>query len=134
MSRLVNVLFPAPSIRRSPLAVIAWWEARRLTYNVAVGAAGLVTLAVADLLVTPAGHFVPLPLVLAYGVMANVCYTLGPVGELLLQRWLGRETYGLGPALFRHGLVFAVGLTLFPIGVACMVGVARLITMLGGVL
>ena len=31
---------------RSPLQVIGWWERRRLMYNVSVGVAGVLTLAV----------------------------------------------------------------------------------------
>ena len=117
MPSLVNVLFPAPSIRRSPLAVVSWWESRRLTYNVLVGAAGLATVIANLLLWGPGRGAGPWLAVAAYGVAANVCYSCGAVAELLLQRWLDRDTYGLGPALFRHGLVFSVGLTLLPIPV-----------------
>ena len=122
MSRLVQVLFPEPTLVRSPVALIRWWESRRLIFNVVVGATGLVTMSVLAI-----GVFLPMRIpftelpwgaVIAYGVAANVCYSFGWIVESALERWLGRETYGAGPALFRHGLVFSVGLTLFPVVMA----------------
>ena len=122
MSRLVQVLFPEPTLHRSPFAIIRWWESRRLTFNAVVGVTGLVTLSVLAV-----GVFLPMGIpitelpwgaVVAYGVAANVCYSFGWIAESTIERWLGRETYGAGPALFRHGLVFSVGLTLFPIAMA----------------
>jgi hypothetical protein len=65
--------------------------------------------------------------VTAYGVAANVCYSLGAPLELLLERWLGRETYGVGPALFRYGLVYSVGLTLFPLALGAFAVAAKLL-------
>ena len=56
----------------------------------------------------------PWQVIVAYGVAANVCYTFGWLTENLVERWLKRPVYGLGPALFRHGLVFSLGLTVFP--------------------
>jgi hypothetical protein len=118
MSALVRVLFPDPSLVRTPRRLLRWWESKRLTYNLVVGGAGLVTLGVLDTVARLIGvspqSAVPWRLVVVYGVLANVCYTAGWAAETLLQRWLRRDTYGLGPALFRHGLVFSVGLTLFP--------------------
>lgn len=127
MPDLVNVLFPAPSIRRSPLAVWRWWESRRLTYNAIVGTAGLATLIANLLLWGPGRGPGPWLAVAAYGLAANVCYSLGPVAELLLQRWLDRDTYGLGPALFRHGLVFSLGLTLLPIPLMTVARILRFV-------
>ncbi len=118
MAGLVHVLFPDPPLIRTPLRLLRWWEAHRLTYNLVVGAAGLVTLGVATLvraLPGPLHHgFIPWQVIVVYGLAANVCYSAGWIVETVVQRWLKRETYGLGPALFRHGLVFSVGLTLLP--------------------
>jgi hypothetical protein len=63
----------------------------------------------------------------AYAIAANFCYSLGAPTELLLERWLGRETYGLGPALFRYGLVYSVGLTLFPLALGAFAVVAKIL-------
>ena len=129
MSALATLLFPEPTLRRAPLAVLRWWESRRLLYNAVVGTAGIVTM-LAVSAVFGAGFLLqpgPWMLAMAYGFAANVCYTFGAPLEILLERWLGRRTYGLGPALFRYGLVYSVGLTLFPIGLAGFAILAKLL-------
>ncbi len=129
MSALVRMLFPAPTFRRDPVQIFRWWESRRPTYNAIVGLAGLVTLTAFELFIRiPFGMQAPFPwpAVLLYAAMANVCYTFGFIAESSLQRWLRRDTYGLGPALWRYGLVFSVGLTLVPIAVMGM-GIASVI-------
>ena len=122
MSALTRVLFPAPAEVRSTAGIFRWWESRRLTFNVAVGAAGLVTLSVVKLIsvLPPLSLKVAVfwPAVIAFGVLANVCYSLGFVTEAAMQRAWRDETPRVGPALFRQGLIFSVGLTLFPIALA----------------
>lgn len=113
---LTRLLFE-PTLLRSPLRVIRWWESRRPAYNFFVGVTGVGTLVYSNALALFAtGEWlrVPWQLVVAYGVAANACYTLGWIIENVAERWLERPVYGLGPALFRHGLVFSIGLTLFP--------------------
>src|SRR5207247_1692702 len=98
---LTRLLFE-PTLMRSPLRVVQWWESRRAAYNVAVGATGAGTLIYANvlsLLVRGEWLRVPWQLVVAYGLAANMCYTFGWVAENLAERWLERPVYGLGPAL-----------------------------------
>ena len=122
--QLQRLLFE-PTLVRSPLRVVAWWERRRLAFNVIVGATGVATLAYVNGLELLLGQGWLTPLtgpgsgarllgIAAYGLAANACYTLGWMVENVVERWLGRPVYGLGPALFRHGLVFSVGLTALP--------------------
>ena len=124
MTALARILYPVPAIRRSPLALLGWWERRRPVYNLVVGATGLVTLTTVTILMalSPGAHFTPsvVPLigVLVYGVMANLCYSLGFVIELALELLWDGEIAPVGPFLFRQGLLFSVGLTLLPIMVA----------------
>jgi hypothetical protein len=68
--------------------------------------------------------------VLAYALAANACYTLGWMAEVLARALWGREAPDMGPLLFREGLIFSVGLTLFPLLVAVLVTVARTIFLL----
>jgi len=126
---LQTLLFE-PTLMRSPLRILQWWERRRPLYNLAVGTVGLGTLCYAELLSLVArGEWlrVELPLILLYGVAANLFYTLGPVVENLAERWLDRPLYGLGPALFRHGLVFSIGLTVFPAAVVTFFAIGGLL-------
>ena len=119
MSALTRLLFPAPAEVRNTAAIFRWWESRRLTYNVIVGGAGLITLAAikAISMLPPLSMNVTVfwPGVVAYGVFANSFYSLGFVTEAAMQRAWQDETPRVGPALFRQGLTFSVGLTLFPI-------------------
>ena len=119
MSALTRLLFPAPAEVRNTAAIFRWWESRRLTYNVIVGAAGLITVSAikAIALLPPLSTDLPMfwPGIIAYGVFANLFYSLGFVTEAAMQRAWHDETPRVGPALFRQGLTFSVGLTLFPI-------------------
>ena len=120
MSALTRLLFPAPAEVRTTASIFRWWESRRLKFNAVVGGAGLVTLAAVKLiaLLPPLSTNMPVffwPGILAYGVFANLCYSLGFLTEAAMQRAWHDETPRVGPALFRQGLVFSVGLTLFPI-------------------
>jgi hypothetical protein len=121
MTALTRLLFPVPALRRSPVTILGWWESRRITYNAIVGGAGIITVTAVQLI----GMLPPHPrldfpwiAVVAYGIFANICYTFGFALEALLDRIWGDEVAPVGPTLFRHGLVFSVGLTLLPIGIA----------------
>ena len=123
--QLQRLLFE-PTLVRSPLRVVHWWESRRLMYNAVVGATGVVTLGVANVIELSFGNgWLPVPweVIVAYGVAANVCYTAGWVVENLVERWLKRPVYALGPALFRYGLVLSIGVTLLPVALVAVVNV-----------
>lgn len=120
MTALARLLFPLPAVRRTT-EIIGWWESRRPTYNLIVGGAGLITLGTIQLMSWLPPHLpmtVPWQVVVIYGLTANVCYTFGAIIESALVRLWGDDVAPVGPTLFRHGLVFSVGLTLLPIGIA----------------
>ena len=134
MSSLVETLYPLPDIRRTPLSLLRWWESRRVKYNLVVGSAGLVTLATMTLaaLVLPSGQLPPLrglaAVVLIYALLANACYSLGWVTEVVARLVWGNRAPFMGPLLFREGLIFSVGLTLLPI---LMVGLTLVLRVVG---
>ncbi len=117
MTELTEFLFPAPA-RRTVGGIVRWWESRRLAYNLFVGGAGLLSLGAINLitLIPPGLPRVGFPwqVVVVFGVMANVCFLLGPAIEIALQKLWGEKLLPVGPALFRMGLTFSVGLALFP--------------------
>ena len=135
-SLIQEVLFPLPAVRRTPFGILTWWESRRLVFNLIVGATGLVTLGtIAAISMIPPGlprFLPPIPLILAYGALANICYTFGPVVEIGLQQLWKDRVLPVGPALFRQGLAFSVGLTMLPVIVASGTWVARLALWLFG--
>ena len=119
MTTLGDALFPPAATRRGTLSLLAWWESRRGVFNLAVGGTGLAVLAIVRLISlippgVPMGPGVIRP-VIAYGILANVCYTFGWAVESVAQRVWGDKVRPLGPVLFRQGLAFSVGLTMLPI-------------------
>lgn len=124
MTAVEKYFFTPLYFPRSAWAILGWWESRRPLFNLCVGGAGLLTLGSATLLAHlpphPIGFLVPWGVILIYGLMANVCYTLGPLGDLLLRRVLGDRAPTIAPVLFRYGFVFSVGLTLLPIPLAVL--------------
>jgi hypothetical protein len=131
MSALTRLLFPAPAEVRNTGSILRWWESRRLTFNVVVGGTGLVTLVVIKLLALLPPFSMSLPIfwpgVVAYGVLANLFYSLGFMTEATMQRAWRDQTPRVGPPLFRQGLIFSVGLTLLPIA---MMGIAKTVMLL----
>jgi len=107
--------------------VIAWWEARRIPFNLIVGVTGAVTsaamlvIAAVGELAMPGAQIFPDPPILVlvpvvlFAVMANVCYTGGWIVELLINYAWPEEPEGFGTLSFTLGLVFAVLVTLPPI-------------------
>jgi hypothetical protein len=108
--------------------VIRWWELRRLLYNAVLLVIGVLAIAGMEWLMTkviPLGEDAIEPMLLfvgvvLYGVMANLCYTLGWVVELR-----GRKTDPVaarqrGHRMFRAGLLFSSVLTSLPFWFACV--------------
>jgi len=104
--------------------IVAWWETRRIPYNIIVGAVGIVScgLCLTTALLTehfqgeafglPDPPFFALFGVISYGIMANVCYTGGWIAELIARKLWPHEGVGFAKILFFFGLVFSILLTL----------------------
>ena len=105
-----------------PWDAIAWWEIRRIPFNLTLLAAGFVSTVIIEVigsrLVHPGEDVVePMGLLfggIAYILAANLCYTLGWVTELLWSWGNTASTEGLRAKVFLVGLVFSVLLTLLP--------------------
>jgi hypothetical protein len=111
----------------SAMDIILWWEARRIPFNLIVGAAGIGTCAgivaigvIGDYFLE-VGFILPDPPifvmlgVIAFGIMANVCYTGGWIVELLVRRTWPQESHQVATLSFTLGLVLAILVTLLPI-------------------
>lgn len=131
MTAVTQFFFRSSVERQSTWSTIQWWEARRPAFNAVVGAAGLVTLATVTAVSALPPHAqsfdVPWQVPAVYGLLANVCYSLGAPVELALRRWIGSGAAVAGATLFRYGFVFALGLTLFPAGLAVLGKLAFLV-------
>jgi hypothetical protein len=119
-------LFQRDGTHHGPWSIVVWWEARRLPYNVIVGSAGVLSSLsiLANSFVTERvlGEPIGLPdpplfaviAVIAYGVMANVCFTCGWIAELLARRVWGNRVDAFGEVALTLGTIFSVLLTLLP--------------------
>ena len=106
--------------------IIAWWEARRIPYNLLVGVTGVVSGSLCLITGLLCEHFTGEPIgipdppafallaVIAYGVMANICYTGGWIAELIVQKMWPEKEKSFGKISFFLGVIFSVLLTLAP--------------------
>jgi hypothetical protein len=87
---MLRRLFSAGEVPSRNAEVIRWWELRRIPYNLVVGAVGLASIIVFELIASsmiPPGEDAEEPLalllgVIVYAVACNVGYTLGWIGEI----------------------------------------------------
>jgi len=105
---------------------IAWWEARRIPYNLIVGTTGVLSGALCFVTGMLCEHFLGEPIgipdppffallaVAAYGLMANLCYTGGWLSELLIRQIWPEQASAFGKISFFLGLIFSILLTLVP--------------------
>jgi hypothetical protein len=105
-----------------PWDAVAWWELRRIPFNLVVFLIGVVTILIVEIVgdhfvkpgedaIEPALLLIGVPI---YAIAANLFYTLGWISELL---WSGGNTERTAPfrrRVFRLGLSFSVFLTLLP--------------------
>jgi hypothetical protein len=104
---------------KRPWDAIAWWEIRRIPFNLLVLAAGFVTFIVvafaASRMLGPNADFGnPFLGAILYAIAANLCYTLGWVTELLWAWGNTAQTETSRPKVFRAALIFSAAVTLLP--------------------
>ncbi|MDR1190498.1 MAG: hypothetical protein LBK60_02390 [Verrucomicrobiales bacterium] len=118
-------LFSRQEIPMSAVGIIAWWEIRRIPYNLIVGVTGILVVIMITLGAwacearggVPIGYCDP-PFLMFFGIfiyafMANVCYTVGWITELFIRACKGADN-GIGRVLFFTGLLFSIALTVAP--------------------
>jgi len=102
--------------------IIRWWELRRLIYNAVLFVIGIASICAMELLmdkVIPIGEDAVEPVGLAagaaaYGIMANLCYTLGWAVELIGRKKDEDAARLRAKRLFLVGLWFSCLLTSAP--------------------
>lgn len=117
--------------REAPLgsmwAVIGWWEARRVPFNLIVGATGVVTSSLMLLIAWAGERWLGIPIglpdppflavlgAIAFAVLANVCYAGGWIVELIVRKTWPADSERVGTISFSLGIVFAIVVTLIPV-------------------
>jgi heme/copper-type cytochrome/quinol oxidase subunit 4 len=108
--------------------VVFWWEWRRLLYNFLLAIIGIASIIGFEILmskVIPLGEDAEERMgmflgVAAYGIMANVCYTLGWIVELATRNVNPSLARKRGEKMFRTGLILSCILTTAPFWFACV--------------
>ena len=102
--------------------IIRWWEIRRIPYNAALFVIGFASILGMDLLmdkVLPPGEDAVEPIglffgIVAYAVMANLCYTSGWILELGIKKTGEAQARSLTRKLFLWGFAASCFLTTAP--------------------
>lgn len=149
----IRHLIDLPFFRRneeslSPWQVVTWWEGRRIFYNLSVGATGIISIALCFLSALVGETFLGVPIglpdppifavfaVIAYGIIANVCYTGGWIAEIIVGKVWENQGKHFGKISFALGVVFSILLTLLPgiliVGVLVIQLLAKLINQSAG--
>ena len=133
--RLAGWIFAHQLEKSHPAHVVAWWELRRLPYNIIVGATSLLTLSVFFAVAwgcelsggLPLGQPKPPLLVIiamaAYWIVTNVFYTFGWILELLVARVWHVSTPVFAPIVLTLFTAISVVVTLIPAGLIIFLAV-----------
>ena len=107
---MIGEIFSNPEGPRPWWKVIAWWEIRRIPYNIIVGVVGFISLMLFFLFIDLAHELKPgedavEPMALfAAPILLNICYTAGWICELFLRLVWREKSPVVGPTLFKLGL------------------------------
>jgi len=105
---------------RNAVDVIAWWEIRRIPYNLAVGVWGAICLLIFTFSLDASGHLeagedaIESLMLLFMPIAVNICYTIGWPVEIVLRKLRPDLNPKLGESLFRLGLIFSFALISLP--------------------
>lgn len=118
--RIVDWLFASPDDPESSGCIVAWWEVRRIPFNLIVGGYGFVCLVVFFAAITTSGHLGPgedavEPLALiAAPIAINLLYTLGWTVEVVYRSIEPDVSPRFGPRLLALGLALGLSLCTLP--------------------
>jgi hypothetical protein len=110
--------------------IVAWWESRRFRFNLYVGIVGAITwllvLIAGSAAVKPGVDFEePVAMIIGpfvYGLLANICYTLGWIVDTVSYRGMPRTR------LYKAGVIFSIVVTSLPGVWAVVAWIMTLIT------
>jgi hypothetical protein len=119
--------------RDSPPRIVAWWEARRLPFNLIVGVYGFLCSVVYFPAITSSGRFRPGEdavesiALFAAPWLINLLYTLGWLVEIPARRQVPGLSPRFGPLLWAVGLAFGLLLMTVPAVIWTMFRVLQVI-------
>ena len=123
-NRLHRWIFEPPDAPYRLLQIVAWWEARRIPYNLAIIVPGVISYVAFNLSLSMSDSLGPgedgvEPLALVMGMLgANFFYSLGCLADIRLRRSHPQIEGALSPRLFKLGVLFSQLVIFFPSAVA----------------
>ena len=134
MNKLWRWIFKEPTAPKKILQVILWWELRRIPYNILIGIAGTIGLALFYYFANATGAIKPgedlvEPLLIAISpILVNLAYTGGWISEIILLKLWGENATNIAPILLKLGITISAVAVLFP---AIIWGIILLANQLG---
>ena len=132
MKRALIWLFTRPDPVEKWWQLIAWWELRRIPYNLVVGIAGVISLLLFYFFITHSSELKggedavePMALVIAPFII-NFIYTAGWIVELLVYG-IARRDVKAGPVLFAVGTAFSLCVVALPSGIWGVIWLFRMV-------
>ena len=103
--KILNILLKVSKDKRNVFDIIAWWELRRVLYNLIILFAGIICNTIIYLFVDlESGEDLIEPLAFfVFAILCNIGYTIGWLSELFQPK---TKTYG--PKMFKIGLYFTL--------------------------
>ncbi len=131
---VLGPLLRVPEEPRHWYGIIAWWELRRIPYNVIVGIVGLVCVylyLVVDALPPrlPADEldFDYFLVISVSAVLANVLYTGGWVCEVMLRSATRQQVRHFGPSMLRLGLLLSLAMPVSAVAFNALYWLSRVV-------
>lgn len=110
---IFNKLFGHTLENRKWYHIIAWWEIRRIAFNIILLFSGLISLIIFSFVVEGAGDFIQPLAVFGFAFLANFFYTGGWITELFV-RIKKTNTNSWGAKSFKVGLIISICFTFIP--------------------
>jgi poly(A) polymerase Pap1 len=110
-----NILdeYSSQSVSKELYESIKWWESRRIFYNIAVGIAGLIPIAILYDSILQIGFFNSIIGIVIYAILVNICYCFGWGIDILKSFYLENPSYGKSKlTLLVLGVIFSMWFTL----------------------
>jgi hypothetical protein len=107
--KILDVFLKVKTENRNIFQIILWWELRRILYNAIVLIAGIISINIMLIVskgkveLQPGEDFIEPFMIIFFGFVCNMCYTLGWFTEICKKKSL---TYG--PKMFKRGLYFTL--------------------------
>jgi hypothetical protein len=111
MKNFPTWFFHAPATLGSPLAIIKWWEVRRIPYNILIGVYGIISLMLFYFFIRSSGKLEPgedavePTAFIAAAIAVNLVYTAGWLVELTLRYVFEVRSTRTGPCLLKAGVI-----------------------------